>query len=237
MKPTLTLLQKCLRQQADVEKALFVKRFFKAEPGGYAAGDEFLGITVPVIRKLVKRHRDMALQDLQHVISSKYHEERLAGFFILVHQYQCAKNHSEQKVIYNFLIKNIKFINNWDLVDTVVPHIIGHHLHKQDRKILHQWANHESLWKRRISIISTFYFIRQNEFDDTLMIAKALLNDSADLIHKAVGWMLREVGKRNRIVEEKFLEKHYQKMPRTMLRYAIEHFPEKQRKDYLQGSV
>lgn len=230
-------LQKDLRANGNSEKAIFLQRFFKTEPGGYAEGDKFLGLTVPVTRQLVKSHRDLKLADLKIMIQSTYHEERLAALFILIYQYQKSVKNGNSKIIYDFVCKHMRFINNWDLVDTIAPHVIGRHLYDKNRQILQAWAEDKNLWTRRIAIVATHHFIRQRHFEDTLIIAKKLLDDPEDLIHKAVGWMLREVGKHDRSIEEKFLIKHYQKMPRTMLRYAIEHFPEKRRKAYLLGEI
>lgn len=230
-------LQKDLRVNGNSEKAIFLQRFFKTKPGGYAEGDQFLGLTVPTTRQLVKSHRDLNLSDLKILIKSVYHEERLAALFILIYQYQRLVKTGNSQIIYDFVCKHMRFINNWDLVDTIAPHVIGRHLYDKNRQLLQTWAEDKNLWTRRTAIVATHHFIRQHHFEDTLIIAKKLLGDSEDLIHKATGWMLREVGKCDRAVEEKFLMKHYHKMPRTMLRYAIEHFPEKRRKDYLLGNI
>ncbi len=230
------MLQKLTREfrkQKDPEKALVLQRFFKTGPGDYGEGDKFHGIVVPIIRKFSKEYIDLSMPDLEKLIQSKWHEERLLALLILVLQYQRTKEIKVQKKIYQFYVKHQKFINNWDLVDLTAPHIVGHFLFDKDRSVLEKWANSNLLWRRRVAILATFYFIRQNQFDDTLKLAKQLLNDKEDLMHKSVGWMLREVGKRDVKVLEHFLQKHLAKMPRTMLRYAIERFPEKKRKSYL----
>ncbi len=220
-----------LLKNADFNKAAFLKRFFKTGKGQYGEGDVFLGITVPKQRKIAKKYLDLSLQDLSSLIKSKVHEERLTALFVAVYKY---KKFQIKKEIYQWYIKNAKQVNNWDLVDSSAPYIVGDFLKDKDRSILFKLAKSKNLWEKRIAILSTFAFINQGEFKDTFKIAEILLSDTHDLIHKAVGWMLREVGKRvSQKTEEVFLQKHYQKMPRTMLRYAIERFPEKLRQKYL----
>ena len=226
-----------LKKLAQPKKAEASQRFFKTSKGEYGEGDLFLGVTVPELRKLAKKAKDtFSFNDLQTLLESKFHEKRLLGLITLVLQYEKAER-KEQKRFYDFYLRNFKYINNWDLVDTSAPKILGPYLFEKDKKILHQWAKSKNLWKRRIAILTTFYFIRQDHFKETLEISKILLQDPEDLMHKAVGWMLREVGNRDLQEEEKFLKKHYKKMPRTMLRYAIEKFPEKRRKAYLEGKI
>lgn len=227
---TLKELQNELKVKADIEKAAILQRFFKTDPGEYGAGDIFLGITVPELRKLAKKYQDLQLVELETLINSLIHEERLITLLILLNQY---KQVEMRKAIYDFYVANMQYINNWDLVDLSAPHIVGHFLWDKEKMILQKWAQDKNLWKRRIAIVSTFYFIRQNIYQNTLDISAILLNDKEDLIHKAVGWMLREVGNRDMQIEEKFLKKHYKTMPRTMLRYAIERFPEQKRQAYL----
>jgi 3-methyladenine DNA glycosylase AlkD len=220
-----------LLKNADFNKAAFLKRFFKTGKGQYGEGDVFLGITVPKQRKIAKKYLDLSLQDLSSLIKSKVHEERLTALFVAVYKY---KKFQIKKEIYQWYIKNDKQVNNWDLVDSSAPYIVGDFLKDKDRSILFKLAKSKNLWEKRIAILSTFAFINQGEFKDTFKIAEILLSDTHDLIHKAVGWMLREVGKRvSQKTEEVFLQKYYQKMPRTMLRYAIERFPEKLRQKYL----
>jgi len=225
--------KKELQQLANPTKALSLQRFFKTGIGEYGAGDVFLGITVPLQRKLILAYTHLKLKDLQKLLNSKLHEERLSGLLILVNQYQRAQSSEIQAAIFQFYLKNTQRINNWDLVDLTAPQIVGHYLFTKGPKLLYQLAKSNNLWERRIAIVATHYFIRQKHFAPTLAIATILLNDSEDLIHKACGWMLRELGKRDRATLEKFLFHHYKKIPRTMLRYAIEKFPEKKRKEIL----
>jgi len=217
---------------ANQEKAKILSKFFKTGKGEYADGDKFLGITVPVQRKIARKYLNLSLSDIKKLLSSEYHEHRFTGLIILCSLYQKSK-HDKKKRIYDFYLKNLKHVNNWDLVDISAPAIIGDYLLDKERSILYKLASSESLWVRRIAILSTFAFIKKNQFHDTLHIAEILIKDKNDLIHKAVGWMLREVGKRDKETEEQFLKEHYQKMPRTMLRYAIEKFNENERKEYL----
>ena len=223
-----------LRKYADKEKAKVLLRFFKTGPGEYAQGDIFLGVTAPLIRKLVSQFPDLPFSDLSKLLHSKIHEERLLALLILVRQFNKADAKVKAKIFKAYL-DNTKFINNWDLVDLSAPQIIGGFLIGKDRKILYRLAKSALLWERRIAILATFTFIKASDFDDVFDITKLLLGDKEDLIHKACGWMLREAGKRNLRLEEEFLRKHCAIMPRTMLRYAIERFPENKRKAYLKG--
>ncbi len=225
-----------LRALASPELVALQQRFFKTGLGQYGEGDVFLGIKVPPVRALTKRHRDVTLDTISTLLHSKYHEERLFALLLLMQLYERATV-KDRIAAFDLYLDNTPHINNWDLVDVSSPHIVGRHLFDKPRKVLHRMAKSSSLWERRIAIISTFYFIRNNDFNDTLSIAKTLLHDEQDLMHKAVGWMLREVGKRDLKVEEAFLLQYYQDMPRTMLRYAIERFPEKQRQMYLKGTA
>ncbi|WP_413578396.1 DNA alkylation repair protein [Bdellovibrio sp. HCB290] len=213
-------------------RAEILQRFFKTGPGEYAEGDVFLGLTVGQSRSIAKNFKDLPYSDLKILLNSKIHEERLISLIILSQRYRKA-DENERKKIFTFLIKNRQGINNWDLVDTIAPAVLGPYLFEKDRTVLFKYAKSKNLWERRIAIISTFYFLRQNDYQDTLKIAELLLKDEHDLIHKAVGWMLREVGKRDEKTEKKFLNKHAAIMPRTMLRYAIEKFPEKERQRYM----
>ena len=229
----LSALKQELRKIANPKQAKILQRFFKTGKGEYGEGDIFLGIKVPVQRKVSKMYKDLILNDLEKLLNSKIHEERLVSLFILIEQYENADD-TLKKELYEFYLKNAQNVNNWDLVDLSAPKIVGDYLLNQPRKVLYQLAKSKNLWEKRIAIVGTFAFIRNNEFEDTLAIAEILLNDKHDLIHKATGWMLREVGKRDQKIEEKFLKKYYKKMPRTMLRYAIERFCEEKRKFYMQ---
>lgn len=213
-------------------RADFLARFFKTGPGEYAEGDVFYGLSVPQSRTLAKKYAELPLPEISDLLKSEIHEARLIALIILNKRFSKA-DAKDRKRIFQFLIKHRKGINNWDLVDTIAPSTLGEYLFTEDRTILYKYAVSKDLWERRIAIMSTFYFLRQNDFDDTLRIAKILLDDEHDLIHKASGWMLREIGKRDVKTLTSFLEKYATKMPRTMLRYAIEKFPEKQRKYYL----
>lgn len=234
-------LQLALRSQANKEKAIILQKFFKTGKGEYAEGDVFLGLTVPQTRATIKSFYELSLHDLETILHSKFHEERLAALLILVHQFE--KQSVRRKEIFKFYLSNTQFINNWDLVDASAHYIVGRFIFQEGKKrpslisLLTKLAYSKNLWERRIAIVSTFYFIKNERFDETLQIASLLLNDEHDLIHKAVGWMLREVGKRDISVLKTFLKKHHKTMPRTMLRYTIERFPEKERKAYLKGET
>jgi len=229
-------IQKKLNSFGNKEKAKKHQRFFKTGPGEYGNGDIFVGVTVPELRKLANEYKTIPLKEVKHLLRSPIHEERLLSLFLLIHQYSKG-DEPEKKRIYELYLKNTKFINNWDLVDSSAGHIVGAFLFNKSKKPLYDLVKSNNLWERRISIISTFYLIKRNQFSDTLKISKILLSDKEDLIHKAVGWMLREVGKRDMGVEENFLKNHYKNMPRTMLRYAIEKFPEPKRQRYLKGKI
>jgi len=224
-----------LRELGDSDIASHSQRFFKTGPGQYGEGDKFLGIRVPVIRKCVREYRAISLEDTVELLKSPFHEARLLALLILVAKYSAANKNAEQEAIYRSYLKHTHFINNWDLVDSSAEHIVGAHLFDKDRKLIYRLVRSKDLWERRIGVMATFHFVKKEDFADTLAIAESLLGDREDLIHKAVGWMLREVGNRNRKVEEKFLRSHYKQMPRTMLRYAIEKLPEPDRQAYLRG--
>ena len=231
-------IQKKTRAIADIEQAEHHQRYFKTAEGEYGAGDIFLGLKVPETRNLAKLFKNTTLSTLTELLKSKYHEERQLALFILVLQCKSKKTDIEtKKQIFELYLNNTKYVNNWDLVDCSAEHIVGAYLFDKSKDVLYRLAESDSLWERRISIMSTFYFIRQNMFEDTLKLASVLLQDKEDLIHKAVGWMLREVGNRNKSTEEVFLKKYYKSMPRTMLRYAIEKFPNALRQEYLKGSI
>jgi 3-methyladenine DNA glycosylase AlkD len=225
-----------LHSLASPETASFLQRFFKTGPGEYGQGDQFLGIRVPTLKKLTTEFQAVDLDHTIKLLHSPFHEARLLALLILVRKY-LRGDEPERQRIYRLYMKNTGSINNWDLVDSSAPYIVGHYLVERSRRPLRTMARSDDLWQRRISIIATFAFIKRGDFAETLFIAEILRNDREDLIHKAVGWMLREIGKRDLPVEETFLRKHYKKMPRTMLRYAIEKFPEPKRKKYLNGQI
>jgi 3-methyladenine DNA glycosylase AlkD len=229
-------IRKRLRSLADPEKAKVLQRFFKTGPGEYGEGDRFLGIVVPAIRKQVRELHDTPLPEVKKLLRSSVHEERLLALLLFVKKYEKGDDALKEK-IYGLYLNSTKHINNWDLVDLTAEKIVGPHLRNGARGPLYRLARSKSLWERRIALLSTFHFIKNHEFAETLRIARMLLQDGEDLIHKAVGWMLREVGKRDVAALEGFLRKHYRAMPRTMLRYAIERFPEAKRKKYLNGTV
>lgn len=221
-----------LKSFARATKVQDYQRFFKTAKGEYGEGDVFIGVVVPDQRKVAKKYKDLPLRDVEKLLKSKVHEHRLTALFILVHQFNKGDDKT-RKTIYNLYLKNAKHVNNWDLVDSSAPYIAGIYLLNRDRRILYRLAKSEDLWERRIAMLSCAAFIHNNDFKDALKIAELLVDDKHDLIHKAVGWMLREIGKRDMAAEEKFLKKYHKAMPRTMLRYAIERFPEKVRKSYL----
>jgi len=225
-----------LKKLSNDKKAIFYQRFFKTAPGEYSHGDQFIGVTVPHLRALSKQFKELPRTETLKILTSPIHEERLLALFILVLQYQRGDD-KQKKSVYDFYVKKRKYVNNWDLVDTTCHKIIGAHLHTREKDLLYKLAKSRSLWDKRIAMMSTYYFIKREHYEDALNIAELLKDDSHDLIHKVVGWMLREIGKKDLSIEETFLKKYYKTMPRTMLRYAIEHFPETLRKKYLLGKV
>lgn len=233
---TANAVKKLLRALGDKDVARKSKRFFKSGSGDYGEGDKFIGIRVPIVRAQVKHFRTLTLVEVLKLLNSSYHEERLCAVFMLVDQY-ARGDQTKREEIYDAYLNNATQVNNWDLVDSSAHKIVGPWLEKRSRKPLYELAQSTNLWERRIAIMSTYHFIRLKDFEDTLTIADILLNDEHDLIHKAVGWMLREVGNRDRQQEVDFLQSRYKGMPRTMLRYAIEKFPAAERKQYLSGQV
>lgn len=221
-------IKKDLNKKSSKEQAKNLSWFFKTGKGQYGEGDIFIGVKVPEQRIVAKKYKDVSFKDLNQLIKSEIHEFRLTALLILILKYKEDKEKS-----FNFYIKNIKRINNWDLVDLSAPKIVGEYLLDKDRSLLYNFARSNDLWKKRIAIISTFAFIRNNDFKDSLSLAEILLYDEHDLIHKAVGWTLREVGKRNIKIEKDFLNKYSKKMPRTMLRYSIEKFSPKDRAHFM----
>jgi len=233
--PSLPALRRELRRGANKTRAAAARRFFKTDPGEYGEGDLFLGLTVPQVRAAAARHAGLGLSGIKTLLFSPYHEERLAALLVLAAGF-AAGNAFRRRQIFNLYLKHSRRINNWDLVDLSAPRIAGAYLWDRSRRPLRRLARSPSLWERRIAVVATHYFISRGEFDDTLEIAAMLLGDREDLIHKACGWMLREVGKRDVRSLEGFLALHACRMPRTMLRYAIERFPEKKRKALLRAS-
>jgi 3-methyladenine DNA glycosylase AlkD len=234
-----------LKELSDKAKAKFLLGFFKCGPGEYGQGDHFLGVTVPQSRKVALAFRDLPVNEIGTLLNSKWHEARLTGLLILVRRYSTADTKEKEK-LYKFYVSNFDCVNNWDLVDTSAPYLAGPFLFdryvqtkSEKQKVLNQllkWAASKNLWERRIAILTTFHFIRKDEFKPTLVISEKLIDDDHDLIHKAVGWMLREVGNRSLAAELSFLDEHAEHMPRTMLRYAIEKFPKKLKTQFMSRS-
>jgi 3-methyladenine DNA glycosylase AlkD len=225
-----------LQQLGDAEDARFLQGYFRTGPGEYGEGDRFLGIRVPVLRTLVREHRGMPLEQVAELLRSPWHEARLLAVLLLADAYGRGDAQAREAV-YRLYLDSTRWINNWDLVDSSAPHVVGAHLEGRDRGVLEELARSESLWERRIAILATQHFIRRGDFGTTLRIAELLVHDGHDLIHKALGWMLREVANRDRATAEAFLRRHLAGMPRTMLRYAIEKFPPDLRQRYLRGDV
>lgn len=234
--PTVAEIKAELRQLADPVRATHSLRFFKTGPGDYGEGDKFLGLTVPQMRALARKYRGLGDDDTLELLASPWHEDRLVALLLLVDGYRRGDDNRRHKV-HRAYLANTRWINNWDLVDSSAEYVVGAHLEAEEIALLEKLARSKELWERRIAIVSTFHFIKRGEFRPTLRIATMLLKDSHDLIHKAVGWMLREVGKRDRKTLDGFLKKHYRTMPRTMLRYAIERHPDTIRKRYLAGTI
>lgn len=232
----LTEIQRRLAALGDPREAEASRRFFKTGPGGYGEGDLFRGIRVPALRALAKECRSVTPPEAARLLGSEFHEDRLLALLLLVRLYARGDEPSKEE-IYRLYLKSTRLINNWDLVDSSAEHVVGAHLRDRPRAPLRRLAKSADLWERRIAVMATFHFIKRGEFQETLDLARRLLSDREDLIHKAVGWMLREVGKRDPEAEERFLKENYTRMPRTMLRYAIEKFPEEKRRRYLKGEV
>ena len=235
-KGQLTTIRQELRQLASRQDAAILQSFFKTGPGEYGEGDVFLGIRMPVLRKLAKEYEHLSIRHAATLLQSQHHEARMLALLILVRIYK-RSDEDGKKRIYDLYLASTRYINNWDLVDLTAEHVVGDYLRERNRAPLRRLAKSKDLWERRIAILSTFSLIKRTEFGETLHIAAILLKDEHDLIHKAVGWMLREVGKRDMGEERQFLKAHYRDMPRTMLRYAIERFPEPERQRYLKGRV
>ncbi|MGH9646900.1 MAG: DNA alkylation repair protein [Bryobacteraceae bacterium] len=226
-------LKRELAAAADPVRAKNLAWFFKTAKGEYGYGDRFIGLTVPALRRIAHRYLHLPLTDVARLLASRIHEHRSAALEILVAQYKREKS----TAIFDFYLKHTGFVNNWDLVDGSAPYIVGQHLLTRPRRILYRLAKSRNLWERRIAIVSTFAFIRNGENEDTFAISKLLLKDDHDLIHKAVGWALREAGKQSAPALLRFLKQNYSALPRTTLRYSIERFPKAQRRRILSGAI
>jgi 3-methyladenine DNA glycosylase AlkD len=232
-----TKVARALEALKNKERARISQRFFKTGKGEYGEGDVFLGIPVPELRRVAKQYKDMSLDEVEMLLSSRIHEERFVALVIMTHRFEKGDANT-RKTVFDRYLSNREHINNWDLVDVSAPRIVGAYLfNRKDKKILYDFAWTGTLWEKRIAMLSTLHFIVNKDHADALKIAEILLHEDHDLLHKAVGWMLREVGNRSIETEKAFLKKHYQAMPRTMLRYAIEKFPEPERQAYLKGLV
>jgi 3-methyladenine DNA glycosylase AlkD len=229
-------IQSELESLADPRHATILQRFFKTGPGEYGEGDRFRGIRVPVLRKMVRKYRQLSLTEAGQLLQSAFHEDRLLALLILIQRYYQG-DFALRDEIHCLYLEHRSFVNSWDLVDVSAPHLMGHYLGNRATAPLTRLAVSGVVWERRMAIMATFSFIKQGDYDETLRVARLLLGDPEDLIHKAVGWMLREVGKREVAVAEAFLQAHYRQMPRTMLRYAIERLPEARQQAYLKGAV
>ena len=234
--PTVRDVRAALRAEASAADSEFLQRYFKTGPGEYGEGDRFLGVRVPALRGLVKRFRALPVDDVLALLRSEWHEERLLALLLLVEQY-LRGDAARREEIHQAYLANTAYVNNWDLVDSSAPTLVGAHLPPGSTALLDRLSRSGNVWERRIAMLATAHGIRAGDFAPALRIAGRLLDDRHDLIHKAVGWMLREIGKRDRESEESFLRAHYRRMPRTMLRYAIERFPEELRQRYLRGEI
>jgi 3-methyladenine DNA glycosylase AlkD len=239
MKPTVdrdvAAIEKELRAIADPGIAAHATRFFKTGPGEYGEGDRFLGVRVPALRQMARRHRGASIATMFALLRSPLHEERLLALLLLVNAFRRGTDRERDRIHRGYLRAVGRCVNNWDLVDTSAPDIVGAYLEHRDRAPLHGLARSANVWKRRVAVLATFWFIRRHDCAATLDIAELLLDDEHDLIHKAVGWMLREAGKRDAEAAARFLDRHHGRMPRTMLRYAIEKLPVERRRAYMEG--
>lgn len=227
-------IEQDLDRVADPVRAQHSQRFFKTGKGEYGEGDIFLGVKVPDQRIIARRYRDLALPEIKNLLNSKIHEHRLTALFILVAQYKRAQTEGSRHTLATFYLKHRAGVNNWDLVDSSAPYILGEYFLARDRQPIYELVQSENMWDRRIAVLTTFWFIKEGDFKDSFRFAEALLSERQVLIQKAVGWMLREVGNRDQNAERLWLDRYYEKMPRTMLRYAIERFPQTVRKRYMQ---
>lgn len=231
---TAARVRRLLRESASVDKAAFLPRYFKTAPGEYGFGDRFYGVVVPDCRRIARAARSLSETELEALLKSPMHEERAVALMVLADRFERGEE-GEKSRVYRLYRRNVDRVNNWDLVDGSAPIIVGGFFEERDRSQLYTWARSKKLWERRIAMLATYRFIKSRDFKDALAIARILRDDDEELIHKAVGWMLREIGNRDRGAEERFLRAHHRQMPRTMLRYAIEKFPEPLRKSYLNG--
>jgi len=229
--PVLSQLEKDIQNAADPKRAIICRSFFKTGPGQYGEGDIFIGITVPALRNLCRKYHGLSLAETERLLKSPVHENRLAALLILTEQFHRGSG-KNRKEIHELYLRNLKSVNNWDLVDASASVLVGHYLEDKVRTVLYRLAD-GGLWERRVAVVATFHFIKKHDFKDTLKLCERMMTDTEDLMHKAMGWMLREVGKRDTAALEKFLSRHCKVMPRTMLRYAIEKFPEKKRAGYM----
>lgn len=235
-KPSLAQVRAALKAEADPSAQKILMSFFKTGPGEYGEGDLFIGVTVPSTRSVAKRFSDLARTNVLKLLKSKIHEERLLALIMMIRNYE--KGDLKQKVqVYSDYLAHLKHVNNWDLVDVSAHKIVGAHLERRSRTLLNSLARSKRMWDRRVAVVATHHFIRKGDYADILRLSERLLEDEEDLMHKAVGWMLREMGKRDLIPLKNFLKKHHSRMPRTMLRYAIEKFSERERKAILRGDV
>jgi len=231
-------IQASLETYSIPVKAESSQRFFKTGPGQYGEGDIFIGVSVPDQRKVAKQFfKQATFEDIIFFLTHEIHEYRLTALFLMEYKFAKAKDEKNKKEIVDLYLNNLDSVNNWDLVDSSAPKILGHYLFDKDRSLLYDLADSGHLWRQRVSVLATYYFIKNNDFTDTLKLSEKMLNHKHDLMHKAIGWMLREIGKKDQKTEENFLKKHYKKMPRTMLRYAIEKFDEEMRQAYLKGTI
>ena len=227
-----------LKDKANPGKTAILLRFFQVFPGGYGQGDQFLGVTVPDQRNIAKQFfKEISLGELAILIQHPIHEVRLTGLLALVYRYEKTSSEANQTELVEFYLAHLDFVNNWDLVDSSCFQILGHFYRKKEKSLFYTLGDSGNLWNQRVAMISSFFWIKKREFHEALALAEKLKNHRHDLMHKAVGWMLREIGKRDFDTEYEFLKKHYQTMPRTALRYAIEKFPEELRQDFLKGRV
>lgn len=233
---TASEVRRLLKRCAVPEKAAFLPRFFKTGPGEYGEGDRFYGVVVPDCRRIARAARGLRERELSALLASPMHEERTVALLVMSDRFERGDERDKART-YRLYRKNLDRVNNWDLVDGSAPAIVGGYFEDRDRSQLYRWARSKKLWERRIAMLATFRYIKMGDFEDALALARILLNDDEDLIHKAVGWMLREIGNRDRSAMERFLRAHHRRMPRTMLRYAIEKFPEPRRRAYLNGRV
>ncbi len=231
-------IKAALQDKAIPEKAAFFPRFFKSGPGEYGEGDKFLGVKVPEQRKIAKSvFKEISLKEIGILMKDAYHEVRLTGVLTLVYRYEKLKSDEERKVIVDFYLDHLPWVNNWDLVDSSCHQILGHYYLNRDKSLFYKLAGKDHLWSQRVAMVSTYYWIKRGKYEDAQKLAEKFLNHPHDLMHKAVGWMLREIGNQDFDVEYQFLKKHYQAMPRTALRYAIEKFEEEVRQDFLKDRI